>query len=91
MSNAATLHTGSVQSVRGAIAGLLALILFGAAALAALSTGSPATGLQPEPASAAEIQRALIDVRAAERASRGAAVPTAEFWAEFRAAEREMR
>jgi hypothetical protein len=39
----------------------------------------------------AQVQKALIDVRAGERASGGAAVPTAEFWAEFRAAEREMR
>jgi len=87
--NARTLHRGSVQYVRGGLAALLALILLAAAAIFALNTAST-TGTVPAPLSNAEIQKALIDVRAGERAPL-ASVPSAAFWVEFRAAEREMR
>ena len=91
--NASTLHTGSGQSVRAGIAAFLAAILLAGAAIVALNAGPATSGVDQAPFSDAQIQKALIDVRAGERASSGArvGVPSAEFWAEFRAAEREMR
>jgi hypothetical protein len=89
--NTTTLHRGSIQYARGALAALLAVILLAAAALVALNAGTRVTGSSAAPASNVEVQKALIDVRAGERASRGASVPTATFWALFRASERDMR
>jgi hypothetical protein len=60
-------------------------------ALIDVRAGERASAVDQAPFTDAQVQKALIDVRAGERASGGAAVPTAEFWAEFRAAEREMR
>jgi hypothetical protein len=60
-------------------------------ALIDVRTGERASAVDPAPITDVQVQKALIDVRAGERSSGGAAVPTAEFWAEFRAAEREMR
>ena len=60
-------------------------------ALIDVRAGERASAVQQAPFTDSQVQKALIDVRAGERASGGAAVPTAEFWAEFRAAEREMR
>jgi len=91
--NASTLHRGSVQSARAGIAASLAAILLAGAAIVALNAGPATSGIDQAPVSDAQIQKALIDVRAGERASAGAGVgvSSAEFWAEFRAAEREMR
>ena len=89
--NASTLHGGTLQSARAGIAALVAGILLAGAALVALNAGPAASGANQAPVTDAQVQKALIDVRAGERVSGGAAVPTAEFWAEFRAAEREMR
>ena len=90
-SNASILHPRSVNGARAGLAALAAAILLAAAAMVALNTG-PATSVADQaPSTAAQVQKALIDVRAGERASGGASVPTAKFWAEFRAAEREMR
>ena len=83
------LDTGSVRTVRGGLTALLAAIVLAAAAMVALKIAEPAAGTAPVPVSDAEVQKALIDVRAGERAFR--IVPSAEFWAEFRAQEREMR
>jgi hypothetical protein len=88
--NASILHAGSVQSARAGIAAFLAAILLAGAAIVALNAGPTTPGVEA-PVSDAQIQKALIDVRAGERASRGVSVPSAEFWAGFRAAEREMR
>jgi hypothetical protein len=60
-------------------------------ALIDVRAGERASAVKQAPFTDAQVQKALIDVRAGERASSGAGVPTAEFWAEFRAAEREMR
>ncbi len=90
--NTSTLRGGSVQSARAGIAAFLAAILLAGAAIVALNLGSATPGVDQAPVTDAQIQKALIDVRAGERASgAGAGVPSAEFWAEFRAAEREMR
>lgn len=91
--NASALHRGSIQSARAGIAALLAAILLAGAAIVALNAGPSTSGVELAPALDAQVQKALIDVRAGERASggAGAGVPSAEFWAEFRAAEREMR
>ena len=62
-----------------------------AAAPVALNTGPATSGVDQAPVTDAQVQKALIDVRAGERASRGAGVPSAEFWADFRAAERQLR
>ncbi len=86
------LDTGSVRTVRGGLTALLAAIVLAAAAMVALKIAEPAAGTAPVPVSDAEVQKALIDVRAGERAFRSqVGVPTAEFWAKFRAEEREMR
>lgn len=91
--NASTLHAGSAQSARAGIAASLAAILLAGAAIVALNAGPATSGVDQAPFSDAQIQKALTDVRAGERPSGGAGVgaPSAEFWAEFRAAEREMR
>jgi hypothetical protein len=91
--NASTLHRGSIQSARAGIVAFLAAILLAGAAILALNAGPATSGAEGAPVSDAQVQKALIDVRAGERASGGAGVgvPSAEFWAEFRAAEREMR
>ena len=60
-------------------------------ALNDVRAGERASAVDQASITNAQVQKALIDVRAGERVSGGAAVPTAEFWAEFRAAEREMR
>ena len=91
MSTNATTLRASAQSVRAGLAAMLAAIVLAAAALVALNAGPPAAGIAPASVSDAQVQKALIDVRAGERASRGVAVPTAEFWAEFRAGERDLR
>jgi hypothetical protein len=89
--NATTLHGASAQSARAGLAALLAAIVFAAAAMVAVNAGPPAAGIAPASVSDGQVQKALIDVRAGERASRGVAVPTAAFWAEFRASERAFR
>ncbi len=91
--NTSTLNSGSVQSARAGIAAFLAAILLAGAAIVALNAGPATSGVEQAPFSDAQVQKALIDVRAGERASGGAgvSVPSAEFWAGFRAAEREMR
>ncbi len=91
--NTSTLNPGSVQSARAGIAAFLAAILLVGAAIVALNAGPATSGVEQAPFSDAQIQKALNDVRAGERASGGASVgvPSAEFWAGFRAAEREMR
>jgi hypothetical protein len=70
--NTTTLHQGSAQSARGALAAPLAVaaILLAFAGLVALAGLSPAV-IAPMPASDAQVQKALIDVRAEERASDG--------------------
>lgn len=87
--NTTTLRLESAQHVRGALAALLAAILLAAAAGVALS--GPTMGTAPAVASDAEVEKALIDVRAGERALRGVGVPTSDYLGEFHAAEREMR
>jgi hypothetical protein len=87
--SAITLQRGSVQSARGRLVALLAVILLAAAAMVAVNVGQPAAGTPPVSFSDEEIQKSLIDVRAGERV--GVGIPTAEFWAQFRADEREMR
>ena len=89
--NTSILHAGSLHGTRAGIAALAAAILLAVAALVALNTGPASPGIDQAPVTDAQVQKALIDVRAGERASGGAGVPTAEFWAEFRAAERELR
>ena len=89
--NTTTIQHGSVRSHRGAIQALLAALLLAGAGMVAINAGRPNASTSVAPASAAEIEKALIDVRAGERDARGVAVPTAEFWADFRAAKREMR
>ncbi len=89
--NASTLHRGTLQSARAGVAALLGGILLAGAAMVALNAGPAASGANQAPVTDAQVQKALIDVRAGERVSSGASVPTAKFWAEFRAAEREMR
>ena len=89
--NASTIHRGSIHYGRAGLAALLGALVLAAAALLALKAGPPVAGTAPNGASDAAVQQALIDVRAGERASWGVDVPTAAFWAEFRAAEREMR
>jgi hypothetical protein len=89
--NTSILHTGSVNGARAGIAALATAILLAAAAMVALNAGPATSGVDQAPTTDAQVQKALIDVRAGERASGGAGVPSAEFWAEFRAAERELR
>lgn len=89
--NTSILHGGTFEGARAGIAALAAAILLAAAALVALNTSPATPAVDQAPVTDAQVQKALIDVRAGERASRGAGVPTAEFWAEFRAAERELR
>jgi hypothetical protein len=89
--NTSILHPESVSGARAGIAALAMAILLAAAALVALNYGPTTTGVDQTPTTDAQVQKALIDVRAGERASGGAGVPSAEFWAEFRAAERELR
>ena len=114
--NTTTLHRGSAQSARGALAAPLAIaaILLAFAGLVALNAGLRPAVIAPASASDAQVQKALIDVRAGERASNSigsdaavqkalidvragerasyaVAVPTAEFWALFRASEQELR
>ncbi len=88
--NTTTLRLESAQHVRGGLAAILAAILLAAAAAVALNSGPP-VGTAPAAASDAEVEKALIDVRAGERALRGVGVPTSEYLGEFHAAEREMR
>jgi hypothetical protein len=71
--NASTIHHGSIQYGRAGLAALLGALVLAAAALLALQAGPPTSGTAPNGASDAAIQRALIDVRAGERASLGVA------------------
>ena len=87
--NATAASRLSVQSTHGGLAALLAAILVAAAATVALNAGPRAAGTSPATFSDEQIQKSLVDVRAAERV--GVGVPTAEFWAQFRKDEREMR
>jgi hypothetical protein len=114
--NTTTLNQGSAHSARGALAAPLAVaaILLAFAGLVALNAGLRPAGVAPAPVSDAQVQkalidvragerdshiigsdasvqRALIDVRADERDSHGVVAPTAEFWALFRASERDLR
>jgi hypothetical protein len=88
--NTTTIRQGSVQSLRGALGALLAVMLLAAAAIFALNAGASRSGA-PASVSDAQVEKALIDHRAGERAPLSVNAPSAEFWAEFRAAEREMR
>jgi hypothetical protein len=69
--NPTTLRQGSAQSARGALAIPLAIaaILLGFAGLVGLNAGLRPAVIAPAPVSGAQVQKALIDVRAGERDS----------------------
>lgn len=69
--NTTTLHGGSAQSVRGAFAAPLAVaaILLAFAGLVALNAGLRPAVIAPASVADAQVQKALIDVRAGERGS----------------------
>lgn len=89
--NSSTLHRGTTHPLRTGLISVLAAILIAIAGLAALLAGGTTNDLAPALGADDAVEKALIDHRADERASRGVGIPTDEFWAEFRAAEREMR
>jgi hypothetical protein len=69
--NTTTLHRGPVQSARGALAAplVVAAILLTFAGLVTLNAGLRPALIAPATASDAQVQKALIDVRAGERDS----------------------
>ena len=70
--NTTTLHQGSTRSGHGALAALLVASMLAIASLVAFNAGPNQPSDASTPVSDAQVQKALIDVRADERASRGA-------------------
>ena len=91
--NTTTLHRGSAQPTLGAFAGSVAAILVAIAGLLALNAALGSAAISPAPASDAQVQKALIDVRAGERASYsvGSDAAVEKALISVRAGERESR